>query len=140
MKNVRFNLIAAAATLIAATSTASAQSTLNANVPFAFQINSGTALPAGDYTVLRVHGNAQVWQFEDRSTGHKTMVALGQIAGSRSGDPAKLEFKCRAENCALIKIQVGNGDTGYEIRAPKPKGPAEEARLVIVPLTRASAE
>jgi hypothetical protein len=140
MKNVKLNLIAAAATLIAVTSTASAQSTMNANVPFAFRVNSRTVLPAGDYSVVRIGGGeANIWAFEDRVTGHKTMVAMGQLTGSRQGDPAKLEFQCRADNCALTKIQVGNGEAGYEIRAPKPKN-AEEARLVVVPLTRASAE
>ena len=137
MKSFTFNLFTAAATLIAATATASAQSHLIANVPFSFQVSSKTVLPSGDYTVMRVGGSANTWAFEDRSTGKKNLVALGHTAESKRMDHAKLEFMCRAEHCALIKIQTGYGETGYEIPAPKTKG-WEEARLVEVPLARSA--
>jgi hypothetical protein len=137
MKNFTFNLFTAAATLIAATATASAQSHLIANVPFSFQVSAKTVLPAGDYKVMRVGGNANSWAFEDQATGKKNLVALGHTTASRRMDNAKLEFVCRAQHCGLIKIQTGYGETGYEIPAPKMRG-AEEARLVEVPLTRSA--
>jgi hypothetical protein len=140
MKSLKLNLITAAATLIVATATASAQSTLNANVPFAFSISSRTMLPAGDYNVVRVGGNAEMWVFEDRETGKKTMVALGQPNQSRPGDPAKLEFQCHSDRCALSKIQVGNSEVGYELHPKVSKAEAEQSALVVVPLTRGNAE
>jgi len=139
MNSLKFNLITAAATLIAATATASAQSNLNANVPFSFKVNSKTVLPAGDYKVIRPSTNPVIWAFEDRATGKKTMVAMGQQTGSKALDPAKLEFQCHADQCALTKIQVGYSEAGYELRAPK-NANAEEARTVVVPLTRGNAE
>ena len=135
MKNFTFNLFTAAATLIAATATASAQSHLIANVPFSFQVSAKTVLPAGEYKVMRVGGNANAWAFEDENTGKKNLVAFGHTTESRRMDKAKLEFVCRAERCALIQIQIGYGEAGYEVPAPKIRG-AEEARLVEVPLTR----
>jgi hypothetical protein len=139
MKSLKLNLITAAATLIAATATASAQSTLIANVPFSFKVNSQTVLAAGDYNVVPASTNPRIWAFVDRETGHKTMVAMGQTTSSRAADPAKLEFKCEGDQCALVTIQVGGSAAGYEIRAPKTIN-TEEARTVIVPLTRGNAE
>lgn len=135
MKSFTTKLITAAATLIAATVTASAQSNLIGNVPFSFQVNSHTVLPAGEYYVNHASTTPNLWAFEDRQTGKKTMVAIGQNSGSRSADAAKLEFLCRGEHCALIKIQAGYGESGYEIPAPKmiEKG---QARIVAAPLTR----
>jgi hypothetical protein len=137
----KLNSITVAATLIAAAATASAQNTLMANVPFSFKVNAQTVLPAGDYNVTRPSVNPTMWVFEDRASGKKTMVAIGQSAGSRVHDAAKLEFQCREERCSLTKIQVGDGQAGYEIRAPKPgNGEPEQAVLRTVPLTRGNAE
>jgi len=139
MKNLKLKLITAAAMMIVATATASAQSNLTANVPFSFKVNSQTVLPAGDYNVIRGSTNPVIWAFEDRVTGQKTMVAMGQLSWSRRSDPAKLEFRCHAAQCALSKIQVGNSEAGYEINASKTAN-AEVARTVVVPLTRGYAE
>jgi hypothetical protein len=139
MSSLKLNLITAAATMIAATATASAQSTLIANVPFSFKVNSQTVLPAGDYNIVRGSTNPMIWEFQDRVTGKKTMVAMGQLSSSRMSDPAKLEFHCHADQCTLSKIQVGNSEAGYEINASKTAN-AEEARTVVVPLTRGYAE
>ncbi|MBV8845152.1 MAG: hypothetical protein JO307_20285 [Bryobacterales bacterium] len=139
MNSLKFNLITAAATLIAATATASAQSNLIASIPFSFKVNSKTVLTAGDYKVVRPSTNPVVWVFQDRATGKKTMVAMGQQSESRASDPSKLEFKCQANECALMKIQVGNSEAGYELKSPKAAG-SEEARTVAVPLTRSAAE
>jgi hypothetical protein len=139
MSSLKLNLITAIATMIAATATASAQSTLTANVPFSFKVNSKTVLPAGDYNVVRGSTNPMIWAFEDRMTGKKTMVAIGQVNSSRMSDSAKLEFRCHADQCALSKIQVGNSEAGYEINVSKPAN-SEEARTVVVPLTRGYAE
>lgn len=140
MNSLKLNLITAAATFIAATATASAQSTLNANVPFSFSVSSRTMLPAGDYNVVRTNVTADTWAFIDKQTGHKTLVALGQPDQSRRGDPAKLEFRCHEDHCALTKIQVGNGEAGYELHPKTTKAEAENAALVVVPLTRGAAE
>ena len=83
MSNLKLNLITAAATMIAAAATASAQSNLIANVPFSFKVNSQTVLSAGYYNVVRGSTNPIIWAVEDRATGKKTMVAMGQLSSSR---------------------------------------------------------
>ena len=140
MNNLKLNLIIAGATFVAATATASAQSNMIANVPFSFNVSSRTVLPAGDYNVVRVSANADVWAFVDRETGNKTLVALGQTDQSRQADLPKLEFLCAADHCALSKIQIGYGAAGYELHPKLTKAEQEQSALVVVPLTRGNAE
>jgi hypothetical protein len=140
MNSLKLNLITAAATFIAATATASAQTTMHANVPFSFSISSRTMLLAGDYRVARVGATADTWAFIDQQTGRITLEALGQPDQSRQGDPAKLEFQCRADHCALSKIQMGDGEAGYELHPKFTKRETEQAALIVVPLTRAASE
>jgi hypothetical protein len=138
MSNIRLNLITAAAALIAASATASAQNALIANVPFEFKISSRTVLPAGGYNVIRTHPD--LWVFEDRESGHKTMVAIGVVSSSGRYDRPQLEFRCHGNECALTKIQVGYGETGYEVPQPKPKSGGDEVAVRIVPLSHGSTE
>ena len=137
MSNIRLHLVGAAAALIAA-ATVSAQNLLTANIPFEFKISSRTVLPAGGYSVIRTHPD--VWMFEDRESGHKTIVAIGVASSSGRDDRPQLEFHCHGNECALTKIQVGRGETGYEVQQPKPKSGADEVAVRIVPLGRGNAE
>lgn len=137
MSKFNLNLIIAAAAFIAASATASAQSALVANIPFEFKISSQSVLPAGDYVVVRM--NPGVWLFEDRESSHKTLVALGAPSQSRNTDPPQLIFRCHERDCALSKIQVGRGETGYEVLHPKSK-PGEQLATVVVPLLQGGAE
>lgn len=138
MSNIRLNLITAAAALIATSATASAQNALIARVPFEFKISSRAVLPAGDYSVIRTHPD--VWMFEDRESRHKTMVALGVPSDSRNTDPPQLVFRCHGSECALSKIQVGHGETGYDVPQPRSKSGGEEVAVRIVSLSHGSAE
>ena len=137
MSKFNLNLIIAAAAFIAASATASAQSALVANIPFEFKISSRSVLPAGDYVVVRM--NPSVWLFEDRESRHKTLVALGAPSQSRNTDLPQLIFWCHESDCALSKIQVGRGETGYELLHPKSK-PGEQLATVVVPLLQGGAE
>jgi hypothetical protein len=109
--NIRLHVVTAAAALIAASATASAQNALIGNVPFEFKISSRTVLPAGGYNVIRTHPD--VWVFEDRETGHKRALAIGVASSSGRNERPQLEFHCHGNECALTKIQVGHGETGY---------------------------
>jgi hypothetical protein len=61
------------------------------------------------------------------------------VTPSKPGDTPKLVFECRTKGCALRKIQPGKGEMGYTVPAPKrSKTDAEEARVVVVPMTSAS--
>ena len=78
--------------------------------------------------------------FEDRESGHKTMVAIGVASSSDRNDRPQLEFHCHGNECALTKIQVGYGETGYEVPQPKPKSGRDEVAVRIVSLSHGSAE
>jgi hypothetical protein len=138
MGNIKLNFVTAAAALIAASATASAQNSLIAKVPFEFKISSRTVLPAGEYTVIRTHPD--LWMFQDRESRHKAMVAMGLPSGSRNTDPPQLVFRCHGGECALSRIQVGHGDTGYEVPQPKPKSGGQELATRVAPLSRSGAE
>lgn len=137
MSKFNLHLVIAAAAFIAASATASAQSALVANVPFEFKISSRGVLPAGDYMVVRL--DPGMWLFEDRESRHKTLVALGAPSQSRNTDPPQLVFRCHESECALSKIQVGHGETGYEVLHPKSKS-GEQLATVVVPLLQGGAE
>jgi hypothetical protein len=68
------------------------------------------------------------------------MVAIGVVSSSGRNDRPQLEFRCHENECALTKIQVGYGETGYEVLQPKPKSGGDEVAVRIVPLSHGSAE
>ncbi|HEY7335195.1 MAG TPA: hypothetical protein VH639_09945 [Bryobacteraceae bacterium] len=139
MSNLKLRFITAAASLIVASATASAQNALMANIPFDFNVGHRMALPAGDYAVIRA--NPGVWVFQNRISGKKTMIALGVTSQSRADDPSQLGFICRAENCILRTIQIGHGETGYEVPLHRGGNSDREALASrIVPLSRAATE
>jgi hypothetical protein len=134
MKTMTSKLLTLAATLAIAATTASAQATLKAAVPFSFEISGHQVLPAGNYSV---HHEGDVWLFTNDGTRNKAMAMATARTQSQRTDGAKLVFQCRADKCALRDIQSGYGGMGGYWPAPKRgKSDADElARTVIVPLT-----
>ena len=134
MKSITSTLLAVAATLGIAATTASAQVTLKAAVPFSFEISGHQVLPAGNYSVSR-EGN--VWRFTNDETRNKALAPATTPMESKRTDEARMVFQCRGSNCALRNIQTGHGELGGYWAAPKrSKSDADElARIVIVPLS-----
>ena len=143
MNSRNWKLFAVAATLAVAGTTASAQltmkATLKAAVPFSFTAGSARVLQAGSYN-LRHEGN--LWYFSNNETLQG--AASFQRAATQSGwnEKPSLVFHCRAKGCSLYAIQAGNGGRGAYFGEPKRSKAeaAEEARVVIVPLTTANAD
>jgi hypothetical protein len=134
MKNL-LNTLAALATLAVSAPLGLAQSTLTATVPFAFGIGARQVLPAGTYVVYRAGDH---WQFLSHETKIGAFV-LGQPEQSKISDPSTLIFECRADRCALSRIQAGHGELGYSVPRPRLRraDALELARVVSVLLTRA---
>jgi len=134
MKSLNSKLFALAATLAIAATTASAQATLTAAVPFSFEIASHQILPAGSYNV---HRSGNVWMFTNAETWNKAMAQAPVRMEGKVTDTARLAFECRANHCALRNIQTGGGEPGAYFPAPRrSKSDADElARIVVVPLT-----
>ncbi|HLH43245.1 MAG TPA: hypothetical protein VKV74_09690 [Bryobacteraceae bacterium] len=137
MSKFNLSVIISAAAFVAASATASAQSSLVASIPFDFRVNSRGILPAGNYMV--VHRNPGIWLFEDRESGRKVFVTLGAASQSRNTDPPQLVFRRREREFLLSKIQIGRGEMGYEVPLPKSK-PGEQIATVVVTLSQGGAE
>jgi len=134
MKSITSTLLALAATLGIAATTASAQVTLKAAVPFSFEISGHQVLPAGNYSVSR---DRSIWRFTNDETRNKALASATTPMESKRTDEARLVFQCRANNCALRNIQTGHGELrGYWAAPKRSKSDANElARTVVVPLT-----
>ena len=126
MKRFTNYLTTAAAVLIATAGVASAQSTLTAEVPFAFHVGSNVMEP-GTIRVRVMNGNTGNNALVVSNAGAKrTYVVLPQSVGDApkkwqaSGLP-KLAFDCSSGACILVKAWNGQG-YAYEFHRPKTKG------------------
>jgi hypothetical protein len=122
MTNTTIRTMLAAAALVVAAGTASAQS-YNAEIPMAFHVGSKTLAP-GSYDVRvtqqgvgplvifynRADNSAAVFSPGIREDAPKSWVA--------AGDP-KLVFDCGNDSCSLRKMWNGSSSYAYAVPAPK---------------------
>ncbi len=138
MKRFTNYLTTAAAVLIATAGIASAQSTLTAEVPFAFHVGSSVMEP-GTIRVRVMNGNTgnNSLLVVNNAEAKRTYVVLPQSVGDApkkwqaSGLP-KLAFDCSSGTCILAKAWNGEGYV-YEFRHPRTK--AGETLLTEIVLT-----
>jgi hypothetical protein len=102
---------------------ACAQSAVQANVPFAFNVGN-SQLPAGSYRITAEGGNGMV--MIRNSTTSASIFSLGQreYPGDKSG---KLVFQHLGNRYSLIHIWGVRGSAGIKLRAPKPETKLEIA-------------
>jgi hypothetical protein len=131
--NWKRNILMIAAAVAATAATASAQDvTLRANVPFAFSINRGANLAAGNYIVSH---RDSVWRFRSVDTGEA--VSFVNVVGhnGKAGEKPSVTFGCLRSRCQVISIQEGAGRLGAQVLVPGlSKSDAEELSFVNVPL------
>jgi hypothetical protein len=133
MKHLFLNSLAALTTLVVSAPLGFAQSTLTATVPFAFRIDARHVLPAGDYVVVKYGGHWQLRNWEAKNAA----FVLGNPEESRPTDPPQLVFECRANACALRRIQPGQGEVGYYLPPARNRASSVElAEVISIPLTR----
>ena len=134
MKSLHSKLLALAGTLAIFVTAASAQTSMKASVPFAFQAGSERVLPAGDY---RINSRAHVWYFQN-TDGHNSVIAVANHSteGKTTG-VARLVFECRGRSCALRSIESGTGEPGAAWPSPKTRAADanELARIVVIRAT-----
>jgi hypothetical protein len=123
MTNFTTRMMIAAATLVVAAGSASAQS-MKAEIPFAFRAG-GVVMPAGTYRV----------QTDNHLGGHPYFL-IGSVDGGRSvmlvgtvpHDPKKawaaageavLSFECGVSRCALSEVWNGPDKAAYAVPRPK---------------------
>ena len=137
MTRITNYLTTAAAVLIATAGVASAQSTLTAEVPFAFHVGSNVMEP-GTIRVRVMNGNTgNSVLVVNNSEAKRTYVVLPQSVADApknwkaSGLP-KLGFDCSSGTCILAKAWNGEG-YAYEFHRPKTK--AGETLLTEIVMT-----
>ena len=121
MKRWITTMTIAAATMLVATSAASAQ-VLNAEIPFAFDAGN-THMQPGSYRLVASHTSSQavLLSLENMQTKSiASMVAEGQADSYKRDPQAKLVFRCGSEGCALEKIWTG--PYGDNLRLPERRG------------------
>jgi hypothetical protein len=123
MTNFTTRMMIAAATLVVAAGSASAQ-TLKAEIPFTFRAN-GIVMPAGTYQVKATTQSSGLPFYEIRNVNGGRSVLL---AGTTPHDPNKawaaagnavLSFECGVGRCALAEVWNGPQRSAYLVPRPK---------------------
>lgn len=116
MKSLTTKITIAAAALLVAAGTISAQS-LTAEIPFNFQV-AGTPMTAGSYRLTTSASGTPLIALSNLETDKSAMV-MGQsrIDYTRNSE-AKLVFQCRGANCALKQVWTGTWGKNFEVPVP----------------------
>lgn len=100
--------------------TAFGQTTLRADVPFAFRI-SGGGVDAGNYLIqLENGGTGKVVTVYNRASHHAALAVTFQLA-AKPGEAIRprLIFRCADTGCALSEVWTPDG--GYGVTQGKPR-------------------
>ncbi|SPE35415.1 conserved exported hypothetical protein [Candidatus Sulfopaludibacter sp. SbA3] len=135
MNTSTMRLIMAAAALVVAAGSASAQ-TLKAEIPMSFHA-AGKVLPAGSYEIrqLQTAGGAYVVV---RSLATYNSVVLPQgVKGDapkawRADGSPRLAFECLGSTCSLQRMWNGRDEYAYKFPTPKAHGDiaARETKVI----------
>ena len=105
MKNIAKRLVVVAVGAVVVGMVAFGQTTMTAQIPFAFQTAQGT-LPAGRYTVTELARGAQVVRLRNQ-VSYKAAMEIGTLAvytEKQDLNTGKLIFRCD-DGCRLVSIQ-----------------------------------
>ena len=137
MKRMTNNLMTAAAVLMIGAGVASAQTTLKAEIPFAFSAGGKVTEP-GTYQVRSLRGASSTAAFaiQNTATG-RTYLLLPKYNSDvpkewKANGSAMVAFDCSEGACALRKIWFGEG-YAYEFGGPRTK--SGEIQLTEIRLT-----
>ena len=126
MKTIRMLL---AASLLAGTvMTAVAQDKVHVNVPFDFTVR-GTALPAGSYTVARVHENDPTLLAIRGADGQQVLAFTAGMDSVATGE--SLVFHRYGESYYLSEVKTGMGKYTFPRSRPERLSAANESNTEI---------
>jgi hypothetical protein len=134
MKSITNRLFLFAAAALSLGTVAYGQTTLKADVPFAFGINGGAAASAGHYTVrLENNGGGPIAQIRESVTG-RGAVSLGIPLESKAGSviTPHLVFRCAESGCQLSEIWTLRGGVKIPVKHVR-----ESEYLASIPLVTA---
>ena len=122
MTNFTTRMMIAAATLVVAAGSASAQN-LKAEIPFTFRAG-GVVMAAGNYEVIADQKNGRpmyrLWSAQE----HRSILVLAGAARDPqkswvAGGQPVLSFECGISHCALAAIWSGTSMPAYTFPRPK---------------------
>jgi len=124
MKSIANRLFLFAAAALSVGTVAYGQTTVIADVPFAFRTPGG-ASSAGHYTV-RFENN--IGHLSNRETGRSTLTLGYRLSANRAAATApRMVFRCGAAGCQLSEIWTANG--GYSVPVRHVKDPEYTASI-----------
>jgi hypothetical protein len=131
MKSIANRLFVVVAVALSLGTFAYGQTTLKADVPFAFAVPGGPA-QAGQYTVeIKDLAGSKIVQISSNETGRSVLALPHRLVAPVNGVIApRLVFRCGEEGCHLSEIWTLNG--GYSIPAGHGRNPEY---LASIPLT-----
>jgi hypothetical protein len=131
MKSIVNRLFVVAAAALSLGTFAYGQTTLKADVPFAFAVPGGPA-QAGQYTIQFENvAGSKVVHISNRETGRSVLTLSNRLEGNVNHPiEPRLVFRCGEEGCRLSEIWTLNG--GYSLPASHSRNPEY---LASIPLT-----
>lgn len=118
MKSLRTKMTIAAAALLVAAGTVSAQNSMKAEIPFGFQAN-GVNMPAGAYRVTAGFGSPSVIKVVAEDSSRGALLVSNMRIGKDWSTEAKLVFRCIGSDCALQQVWTGTPGANYQVPAPR---------------------
>jgi hypothetical protein len=131
MKSITNGLFLFAAAALSLGTVAYGQTTLKANVPFAFRTAAGPAA-AGRYTVqLRDNSGATIVQISNRETGRNVLSLTYRVdVKANKAIAPHLVFRCGEAGCQLSEIWTPAGGYGIPVRHMREPEYVASIRLV----------
>jgi hypothetical protein len=135
----RFAIFAASAVVLG--TMAYGQTTMKADIPFAFHTSNAT-LPAGTYTVNQVSGASSINTIRlfDTATHRSVLtVSLPPDVSRTAPEKPSMVFACGEQGCTLREIKTANGTFSYP-SGHKAARDREALSMVQIPLTPRNAD
>jgi hypothetical protein len=131
MKSITNRLFGFAATAVFLGTTAFGQTTMHANVPFAFHVTGG-GVDAGHYDIRLANGGSGKVVTVYNNDSHRAALAVTIQLTAKPGEAIRprLVFHCGDTGCALSEVWTADG--GYGLRRVRP---GAHEYLSSIPLT-----
>jgi hypothetical protein len=113
MKSIANRLFLFAAAALSLGTVAYGQTTLKADVPFAFRMPGGPTA-AGHYTVqLQSSGSGKIVVINNRQTRRSALSISNRLGGNAKAIAPRLVFRCAESGCQLSEVWTPDG--GYSL-------------------------
>jgi hypothetical protein len=140
MKRTAMNITLAVAALAVAAGTVSAQTTMKAEIPFAFRVGN-RVMQAGEYRITLTSGSTPILNLLNLERHQAALLSTAYVNDvprqwAAAGLP-KLAFLCGEGPCTVSQVWVGHG---YALAFKPPRGKNGEPHIAEIVLRRDRAD